>query len=53
MIQDLLVGLLILGALLNIAYQTIKLIRQRNTKDSACGGCCECQLKKTPVQHDR
>jgi hypothetical protein len=49
MIQDIIVTILIIAALSNIAYHFVKLITRRNIKH-ACGGCSECEIKKSIVQ---
>jgi hypothetical protein len=46
MIQDVLVIILIVAAISNVIYQSVKLMARRKRGQMACGGCSECELKK-------
>jgi hypothetical protein len=49
MIQDIIVIILIIAAISNVIYQSIKLMARRKRGQMACGGCSECELKKNII----
>jgi hypothetical protein len=49
MIQDIIVIALVTGALVKTGYQLSKVIFAKKESASTCGGCSECQLKKSLV----
>jgi len=52
MIQDIIVITLITTALANIIYQVAKLIIRRKEDKLSCGGCGQCELKKSMLSEN-
>ena len=51
MIQDIIVLVLVIAALARVGYQLSKIIFLKKKNASTCGGCSQCELKKTLVHH--
>ncbi len=52
MIQNIIVIALIAVALANVIYQVVKLILRRKEDKLSCGGCGQCELKKSMLSQN-
>ncbi len=49
MIQDIIVLILVIAALAKVGYQLAQIIFLKKENGSTCGGCSQCELKKSLV----
>lgn len=47
--QDIVVTVLVLGALVKVGYQLTRIMFAKKENSSTCGGCSQCELKKSLV----
>jgi hypothetical protein len=51
MIQDFIVVILIIAALSKMGYQLSQLVFAKKRNAPTCGGCSQCELKKSLIHH--
>ena len=51
MFQNIIVLLIIAAAVTNIIYKAAKLLLQKKDNKLACGGCSQCEIKKSLIQN--
>ena len=51
MLQNILVIVFVAGALAHVSFSFVKLMVRKKDGQHTCGGCSQCELKKTLVKH--
>jgi hypothetical protein len=51
MVQDFIVIILVVAALAKVGYQLSQLVFAKKGNTPACGGCSQCELKKSLIHH--
>ena len=49
--QDLIVVVLVVSAIAKVGYQLSQLVFAKKGNTSTCGGCSQCELKKSLIHH--